>query len=269
MRVYFSDPPVHLLKLYRENRSASNYISAGRYLLHKIFLRVFKSKSINIPLHNSSTVTRVYKSFFVAAVMVLILASAGCAELPPGGESGWSGVLSPSEPQDGAGGTDADPGYLTPATPYPTATNGMASPTLSTPPQTAPTQDPYVTLYNRTTQFNLTHATEAFSFDLTAPPLIIDFDVEPEMVTRVKHAKSDYLDREYKDFTQTYPSEDSWFTVTVRDREAGEIVAEDGFGKLFGTDTHKRVFVGTLGDYLIQLSGNEVEVHVLMRAGGV
>jgi len=200
--------------------------------------------------------------------MVLILASAGCAELPAGGESGWSGLLS-SEPEETPGGADDDPGYLTPATPYPTATSGMAGPTLSRPPETAPTQDPYVTLYNRTTQFNLTHSTDAYSFNLTAPPLIIEFDVEPKMVTRVKHAKSDYLDREYKDFTQTYPSEDSWFTVTVRDREAGEIVAEDGFGKLFGTDTHKRVFVGTLGDYLIELSGNEVEVHVLMRAGGI
>ncbi|WP_214041149.1 hypothetical protein [Methanoculleus sp.] len=212
--------------------------------------------------------TRVYKSFFVAAVMILILASAGCAELPPGGESGWSGLLS-SEPEETPGASDDDPGYLTPATPYPTATKGTAGPTLSRPPETAPTQDPYVTLYNRTTQFNLTHSTDAYSFDLTAPPLIIEFDVEPKMITREKYTTSDYGKKEDVVVKQTYPSEDSWFTVTVRDRESGEIVAEDGFGKLLGTDTHKRVFVGRMGDFLIELSGNEVTVHVLMRAGGI
>ena len=211
--------------------------------------------------------TRVHKPFFVAAVLVLILASAGCAELPTGGEPGWSGGLSPSEPQETPEGPDAGPGYLTPATPYPTATSDMAGPTLSRPPETAPTQDPYVTLYNRTTLFAQT--TEAFSFDLTAPPLIIDFKVEPKMVTRDKYGTSDYGSKKEGVFKQTYPSEDSWFTATVRDRESGEIVAEDGFGKLFSTETKKRIFVGGFGDYLIQFSGNDVTVHILVRAGGV
>nr|WP_284738442.1 hypothetical protein [Methanoculleus sp. CWC-02] len=200
--------------------------------------------------------------------MVLILVSAGCAELPPGGESGWSGGLSPDK-QGGSGGEDDDPGYLKPATPYPTATSSMAGPTLSKPVETAPTQDPYVTLYNRTTEFSLTHPTDAYSFDLTAPPLIIEFDVEPKMITREKYTTSDYGSKKDIVVKQSYPSEDSWFTVTVRDRESGAIVAEDGFGKRFSTDTDKRVFVGRLGDYLIQFSGNDVKVHILVRAGGV
>ncbi|MCK8519509.1 hypothetical protein [Methanoculleus sp. 7T] len=210
---------------------------------------------------------RVYKSISVVGVMVLILASAGCAELPPGGESGWSGVLSPSDPQPTPAGGDHDPGYLTPATPYPTATSDMAKPTLSKPPETAPALDTYVTIYNRTTQFVQT--TEAFSFDLTAPPLIIDFKVEPKMITRDKYAKSDYGSKADGVFRQTYPSEDAWFKVTVRDRESGKIVAEEGFGKLYSADTHKEVFVGRAGDYLIELAGNDVKVQILMRAGGV
>jgi hypothetical protein len=213
-------------------------------------------------------VTRVYKSFFVGAVMILILASAGCAELPPDGESGWSGFLS-SEPEETPGEPDNDPGYLTPATPYPTATKAIAGPTLSKPPETAPTQDPYVTLFNRTKVFNLTQSTDAFAFNLTSPPLIIEFDVEPKMVTREKYATSKYKNIKSGMVKQTYPSENSWFTATVRDRESGRIVAEDGFGKRFSADVHKRIFVGQMGDFLIQFSGNEVKVHVLMRAGGV
>lgn len=202
--------------------------------------------------------------------MMLLLASAGCAELPPGGESGWSGLFSPSETSDTSGTQEPDPGYLTPATPYPTTpTSSMASPTLSQVPRASPTPEPYVIIYNRTSQFNLTHGAEAFSFDLTAPPLIIEFQVEPEMVTRTVHAKDDYKNRAYKDYKQTYPSPDAWFKVTVRDRTSGTIIAEDGFGKLYSVDAHKQIFVGRLGDYLIELTGNQVKTHVLMRAGGV
>lgn len=201
--------------------------------------------------------------------MVLALASAGCAELPPGGESGWSGLLSGEAPQETPGAPGPDPGYLIPATPYPTATGGVAGPTLSRPPETAPTPDPYVIIYNRTTQFNLSHTVDAFAFNLAMPPLIIDFKVEPKMITREKLGTSDYGKKADGVFKQTYPSEDSWFEVTVRDRESGEIAAQDGFGKRYSADTHKQVSVRRLGDYLIQLSGNDVKVHVVMRAGGV
>ncbi|WP_317065041.1 hypothetical protein [Methanoculleus caldifontis] len=213
--------------------------------------------------------TRVYKSFSVAAVLILLLASAGCAELPPSGESGWSGLFSPSETQEIPPAGEPDPGYLTPATPYPTPTSSRTSPTLSQAPQASPTPEPYVIIYNRTTQFNATHTVEAFSFNLTAPPLLIEFKVEPEMVTRIIEAKSDYEKKQYKEYKQTFPSEDAWFKVTVRERGSGRIVAEDGFGKLYSADTRKQVFIGRHGDFLIELTGNKAKVHVVMRAGGV
>ena len=227
-----------------------------------------RGKSINTPLHNSPTVTTVYKSFLAVAVMILILASAGCAELPPGGESGWSGILSPQKPQETPEEVmEYDPGYLTRVTPYPTVTSSMTSPTLSNLPVVTPTPDTYVTLYNRTAWFVWT--TEAFAFDLTVPPLLIDFKVEPKMITREVRAKSDYKDRKDETYRQTFPSEDSWFKVTVRDRNSGAIVAENGFGKLYSADARKQIYVGQSGNYLIELTGNEVKAHVLMRAGGV
>jgi len=209
--------------------------------------------------------SKVYKSLFAAAVMILVLASAGCAEMPASNDPGWSGGLSPEE----QAGDDDDPGYLTPATPYPTATNGMAGPTLSRPTETQPTQDPYVTLFNKTIEFSPAHPRDAYSFNLTAPPLIIEFDVEPKMITREKRTTSGSDSKKDIVVKQEYPSEDSWFLVTVRERESGKIVAEDGFGKGFGTATDKRMYLGKYGDYLIELSGNEAKVHVTMRAGGV
>jgi len=213
-------------------------------------------------------VTTVYKSFLAVAVMILILASAGCAELPPGGESGWSGILSPQKPQETPEEVmEYDPGYLTRVTPYPTVTSSMTSPTLSNLPVVTPTPDTYVTLYNRTAWFVWT--TEAFAFDLTVPPLLIDFKVEPKMITREVRAKSDYKDRKDETYRQTFPSEDSWFKVTVRDRNSGVIVAENGFGKLYSADARKQIYVGQSGNYQIDLTGNDVKVYVLIRAGGV
>lgn len=209
--------------------------------------------------------SKVNKPLFAAAVMILVLASAGCTEMPMGSDPGWSGSLSPEE----TGGEDNDPGYLTPATPYPTATSTMVGPTLSKPTEVQPTQDPYVTLFNKTIEFSSVHQRDAYSFNLTAPPLIIEFDVEPKMVTRKKYTTSDYGTKKDIVVTQEYPSEDSWIIVTVREQESGKIVAEDGFGKGFGTTTNKRIYLGKFGNYLIELAGNEAKVHVTMRAGGV
>jgi len=254
--------------LHPSGRPATN---AAReiYVRYRIFLRRYGGKSINTPLHNPSNVTRVYKSFFAITMLLLLLASAGCAELPPEGESGGSGLFSPSDTPVANETPEPDPGYLTPATLYPTPTSTRAGPTLSQMPQATPTPELYVTIYNRTTAFNLTHAAEAFSFNLTAPPLIVEYRVEPEMITRSKYDTSDYGTKKDAVYKQTYPSEDSWFKVTVRDRESGTIVAEDGFGNLYSVDTNKQVFIGRSGDYLIELTGNKVMVHITMRAGGV
>lgn len=56
--------------------------------------------------------SKLYKALFAAAMMILILASAGCAEMPVGSDPGWSGGLSPKEQV----GEDDDPGYLIPDT---------------------------------------------------------------------------------------------------------------------------------------------------------
>jgi hypothetical protein len=205
--------------------------------------------------------------FIAAAVLlVIILASAGCAELPPGGSTGQSGGIPPTEEQ--SSGQGYNPGYLTPATPYPTAApDVLAAPTLNRFSDTVPTTDPYVTIYQKKTKFAQT--IEAYSFNLTRPPLIIEFDVEPKMITREKHTTSSYGDKDEIVVTQRYPSEDAWFRVIVRDSATGKILAEDGFGKGFSADTHKRIFVGRYGDYLLEFSGNEVTVDIQVRVGGV
>ena len=224
-------------------------------------------KDIYTLLRNSFAMSGAHIPFIAAAVLlVIILASAGCAELPPGVSTGQSGEIPPTEEQ--SSGQGYNPGYLTPATPYPTATpDVLAAPTLNRFSDTVPTTDPYVTIYQKKTKFEQT--IEAYSFNLTRPPLIIEFDVEPKMITREKHTTSSYGDKDEIVVTQRYPSEDAWFRVIVRDSATGKILAEDGFGKGFSADTHKRIFIGKYGDYLFEFSGNEVTVDIQVRVGGV
>ena len=224
-------------------------------------------KDIYTLLRNPFAMSWGHIPFIAAAVLlVIILASAGCAELPPGVSTGQSGEIPPTEEQ--SSGQGYNPGYLTPATPYPTAApDVLAAPTLNRFSDTVPTTDPYVTIYQKKTKFEQT--IEAYSFNLTRPPLIIEFDVEPKMITREKHTTSSYGDKDEIVVTQRYPSEDAWFRVIVRDSATGKILAEDGFGKGFSADTHKRIFIGKYGDYLLEFSGNEVTVDILVRVGGV
>jgi len=224
-------------------------------------------KGIYTLLRNPFAMSGGHIPFIAAAVLlVIILASAGCAELPPGVSTGQSGEIPPTEEQ--SSGQGYNPGYLTPATPYPTAApDVLAAPTLNRFSDTVPTTDPYVTIYQKKTKFAQT--IEAYSFNLTRPPLIIEFDVEPKMITREKHTTSSYGDKDEIVVTQRYPSEDAWFRVIVRDSATGKILAEDGFGKGFSADTHKRIFVGRYGDYLLEFSGNEVTVDIQVRVGGV
>ena len=224
-------------------------------------------KDIYTLLRNPFAMSGGHISFIAAAVLlVIILASAGCAELPPGVSTGQSGEIPPTEEQ--SSGQGYNPGYLTPATPYPTAApDVLAAPTLNRFSDTVPTTDPYVTIYQKKSKFEQT--IEAYSFNLTRPPLIIEFDVEPKMITREKHTTSSYGDKDEIVVTQRYPSEDAWFRVIVRDSATGKILAEDGFGKGFSADTHKRIFVGRYGDYLLEFSGNEVTVDIQVRVGGV
>jgi hypothetical protein len=224
-------------------------------------------KDIYTLLRNPFAMSGGHIPFIAAAVLlVIILASAGCAELPPGVSTGQSGGIPPTEEQ--SSGQGYNPGYLTPATPYPTATpDVLAAPTLNRFSDTVPTRDPYVTIYQKKSKFEQT--IEAYSFNLTRPPLIIEFDVEPKMITREKHTTSSYGDKDEIVVTQRYPSEDAWFRVIVRDSATGKILAEDGFGKGFSADTHKRIFVGRYGDYLLEFSGNEVTVDIQVRVGGV
>jgi len=110
----------------------------------------------------------------------------------------------------------------------------------------------------------------AYAYNLVNPPLVINFDVKPQIDTQTIWYESPYgtLDangnRADVDETVSQISPDAWFEIIVRDSTSGKIVLDEGFGKTFGSDTPQTVSVMSSGNYLIDISGNQVNVMVNM-----
>lgn len=211
---------------------------------------------------------RMQKAVLALAMAILFLLTSGCAEAPPDGQpSIWSGLIPPKPTAATTPTAEPTPTFVTPATPYPTSTgNVMPQPTFRNPPDSGPVADQYVLVYDEWLSFNSSR-TEAFTYALAVPPMFVDFDVTPEMVTRsIVKLSSDGKKKETIEVTHV--SENSWLEVTVRDQR-GYIIAQDGFGRKYDVDTRKQVSVHSHGEYLIEITGSRIEAHVRVRVGGI
>ena len=151
--------------------------------------------------------------------------------------------------------------YLTPVTPYQTATTVVLH--ASTLPPESTTNETYLVLYNATLPFM--YNTVAYAYNLTDPPLYIDFLVKPKIVTDKKAYTSRSGSKEEAEVTTTYASPSAWFEVTVRDRESGAILLQDGYGKTYGNSVSKEVLVRKSGDLQFDFRGNEANVTITLK----
>ncbi|HUU74960.1 MAG TPA: hypothetical protein VMW63_02600 [Methanoregulaceae archaeon] len=204
---------------------------------------------------------------FVLVILILVLAS-GC-------------IAPPVEDKNGGGtseGAGSGPGkttipttvtpeiidtrFLTPATPYPTPyTQSNSSYTQIPEPDVKMTE--YQNIYYNILEMN--YQTVAYSYDLSDPPMIIEMCILPETVTRTIWFESRYGERKDVTQTMTYISQSAWFEVTVRDKNTGELVASEGFGKLYSVDVRKDITIRITGQYLIEFTGNDVSATVQIR----
>jgi hypothetical protein len=154
------------------------------------------------------------------------------------------------------------PIYVTIETPYGGTPQKTAVPTATTPPP-----EEWVEIFhvNRPFGYNKT----AFSFDLKNPPMVINVSLIPVNETgtktvRVKRAGSSETTDEEVTYDRYSPY--SWFDVTVRNKNTGQILLEDGFGNSYGkqysqelNQTMKIINRGTL---LIEIDGNLIAATV-------
>ncbi|MCX6692795.1 MAG: hypothetical protein NTW33_12315, partial [Methanoregula sp.] len=165
------------------------------------------------------------KTGILIIFLICSLCIAGCVAPPKPGSSSSSSTPGSSQSDTGQSviASTTTPLYVTIETPYQTPTTPRKQVPVAT-----PTPDDYIPVYS-TTQYFSWNAT-AVSFNLTKPPMIIDFAVTPVNLTGTKITTSKSLSKEEITVTYDYFSPYSWFEITVREKNTGRILNKDGFG---------------------------------------
>ncbi len=104
-----------------------------------------------------------------------------------------------------------------------------------------------------------------FAHDLTRPPLYIRFNLTPTLITRHRLVSIGTNNEHYENTTETSPY--AWFEVNVLDAESGAVIDQQGFGKEYSDITKQSFMVRKSGNYIIEMSGNDVEADVQMLIG--
>lgn len=200
-----------------------------------------------------------YAGICAGVMLGLILACAGCAEIAEGADD---------ETFFGMGQTPAatptsTPGYMTIETPYPTQTPAT-SPTYGKPPATTPpVEATYIEIYNESHRFN--YDTVAMSFDLRKAPMVIEYSVSPDMVERTKEGTSQYGEKDEYSVTTTVPSELAEFSVKVYAKNTGELVVDEGYGRIYGYTEERTLYLRTPGVYHIELTGAYLDATTYIK----
>lgn len=181
------------------------------------------------------------------------------------------GAKTSPTPTTGAGGSGTAPtasptpgeaGYLTPATPFPVETTPASNMSGTRLLEEIPVRTEYVAIYYGTIAFKNNRT--AFTYDLYRPPLVIEMCFSPNMTSRTIWYESKYGDHNEKTETVTSISPYAWFKVTVRDPVTGQVIAEEGFSKEYSVEPRKVLTIRTPGEFLIELSGNELSAQIQM-----
>jgi hypothetical protein len=148
----------------------------------------------------------------------------------------------PAEPestQEGPGSTAKTAAPIIPEDPYADNISHTSPPPLETPAG-------LITIFSKSYSMKYDKA-EGIEVDVDKGPLVIDFSVAPER--------------------SGYTSYECYLGVTVRDAESLEIVAEDGYGRVYGDGTRKSIVIYDEGRYHITLIGTHMNVNVMVSVG--
>ena len=106
---------------------------------------------------------------------------------------------------------------------------------------------------------------EVFPIELTRPPLFVQFNITPVMVSREKVVDIG-LSTEHN-VTAVYVSPNAWFEIKVLDAATGAVVDKRGFNREYNVMTQQEFMVRREGNYRIEMSGNDVFVSMKIMTG--
>jgi hypothetical protein len=99
--------------------------------------------------------------------------------------------------------------------------------------------------------------------------MIINFSVRPVNVTGTKTITNPFGTKDDIDVKYDYYSPYSWFELTIRNKNTGQIILQDGFGNSYGkqypAELNRTVKVLNPGNLHIEMSGNQITAKVDMH----
>jgi len=205
---------------------------------------------------------RAFNKIFPIIIMLLVVVSACVA--PPKPNSTTSSTSSGTSGTGQSTVQNTTFPYVTIETPYQTPTTQRIL--VTTLPTTPPAE--WVEIYNKTQYFSWNKT--AFSFDLKNPPMYIHYSVIPVNVTRnvtiFQHWDAGPGQMTEETIKYEYFSPYSWFEVTVRNKDTGRILIQNGFGNAHGNqysqETNRTINVINGGILLVELDGNLITAKV-------
>jgi hypothetical protein len=124
----------------------------------------------------------------------------------------------------------------------------------------------FITIYSLNNESLSLANMPSVSFPLVNPPLIIDYTVFPVNITDVKYIEYKLGSTSFHgniNITRVY--EDSWFQITLRDKDTSEIVFDEGYGKTHAMKSPNRLEVQKSGNYIFEFSGDYANVTLTVK----
>jgi len=126
-------------------------------------------------------------------------------------------------------------------------------------------EEGYVTIYSLTGQ-KISQVLPLVSFKLINPPLVIDFNITPSRAIDLKYVEYKEISTIYKEnLVVNRPYEDAWFLLIVRDKDTGQIVAEDGFGRTYSFQSPRQLVLRECGNYSFEFTGDYGKLDLTMK----
>ncbi|MDO9549568.1 MAG: hypothetical protein Q7J03_01215 [Methanoregula sp.] len=104
-----------------------------------------------------------------------------------------------------------------------------------------------------------------FAHVLTNPPLYVRFNLTPTQIIRHRLVSIGTNNEHYENTTENSPY--AWFEVTVFDAESNAVIDQQGFGKDYSDITKQDFMVRNRGNYLVVMSGHDVEADIQILKG--
>jgi hypothetical protein len=123
----------------------------------------------------------------------------------------------------------------------------------------------YITIYSLADQ-KISQVLPLVSFSLLNPPLVIDYNVTPSTAVDIKYLEYKEMATMHKEnLVINRPYEDTWFTLIVRDKDTGEIVTEDGFGRTYSFQSPRQLVLRECGNYSFEFTGDYGNLDLSMK----